>query len=113
MGMSLAALAESDLGVTIEALGVPMILESPSGAIYELCGHFNRIGLKLDPETGLMVPGLSTSGSVRLSRFPLTDLPQDGWTFQGTDITGAIVRGQIHSVMLDRTIGIATFLVRR
>jgi hypothetical protein len=110
--VSMNQMAEADLEFTLEGLGEDITLTSTSTAVYHVKGPFNRIGIMIDQETGLQVVGPQSSGSVRLSRFPLNDLPADGWRFSCTDITGQTVSGVIHSVRLDRSMGVATFNVR-
>ena len=110
--MTMNQMAEADLEFTLEELGEEMTLTSTSTAVYQVRGPFNRIGIMIDQETGLQVVGPQSSASVRLSRFPANDLPAEGWRFSCTDITGQTVTGIMHSVRLDRSMGVATFNVR-
>jgi len=76
-------------------------------------GQYHRVGVDVDPETGLLVPGNKSAVTVRLSRFSSGDLPDEGWTIETTDVTGAAVVGKANHVMLDRTAGRATIIMRR
>lgn len=86
-------------------------LVSPVPNTYACSGQVSRIGLEIDPESGMMIPGSKFSVTIRLSSIsPI--VPQEGWVVRTTDITGAEIKSKISSVMLDRTSGRATMMLR-
>jgi hypothetical protein len=81
--------------------------------VYTVKGQYHRVGVDIDPETGMLVAGYKSAVTVRLSRFPLSALPDNDWLIETTDITGAAVKGKATNVMLDRTAGRVTMLFKR
>ena len=85
-------------------------LVTPTPNVYQAIGQVTRVGVAIDPGTGLQVPGNTCAVTLRLSALGV--LPVEGWAVETTDITGAAVTGKIKNVMLDRTAGRVTFQVR-
>jgi hypothetical protein len=114
--MSLRELAEADNLLMVEddimGFAVGIKLTSPEGTVYLVKGLVNRKGVDIDPETGLLVPGSCTGITVRLSSLGGA-LPDDGWIVETTDIAGDTVKGKAMAVMLDRTAGRATMVLRK
>lgn len=114
--MNLRELAEADNAIILEdavnGFGVAITLTDPSGNVYQVTGQYHRIGIDIDPETGLLVPGNKSGVTVRLASLGGA-LPDDGWLIETTDITGAAVKGKANAVMLDRTAGRATMIMRK
>jgi len=115
--MSLRTLAEADNAFLLEddtsGFGVAIELTDLEGTVYNVTGQYHRVGVDIDPETGILVPGNKSSVTVRLSRFQADNYPDSGWAVKTTDITGAIVRGKVTAPMLDRTTGRATLILRK
>lgn len=107
--MNLRELAEADNAIILEdavnGFGVAIKLTDLVGVVYEVTGQYHRIGVDIDPETGLLVPGNKSAVTVRASRFPADNLPNEGWMVETTDITGAAVKARIAFAMADRTSG--------
>ncbi len=92
--------------------------------VYEVAGQYNRIGVDIDPETGLLIAGKKSAITVRLSsigatidpetgeRIPGNVEPKTNWIIQTTDITGAPVKARASIVMIDRSLGMATILFK-
>jgi hypothetical protein len=114
--MNLRELAEADNAFLLEddvaGFGVAIMLTDLAGNVYQVKGQYHRVGVDVDPETGLMVPGNRSTVTVRLASLGGV-LPDDGWLVETKDITGATVRGKASSVMLDRTAGRATMILKR
>ena len=114
--MNLRELAESDLATTLEdsefGFGTTIVLTEPDGTVHTVHGQYTRIGVENDPETGLQVVGQKSAVTVRLSSL-CGSLPADGWLIEVKDITGQTVKGKASMTMLDRTLGIATMILRR
>jgi hypothetical protein len=83
---------------------------TPTPNVYQARGQVTRVGVAIDPGTGLQVPGNTCAITLRLSALGV--LPQEDWSVETTDITGATVAGKVKNVMLDRTAGRVTFMVR-
>jgi len=81
--------------------------------VYNVKGQYNRIGVDIDPETGMLVAGNKSAVTVRLSRFTNGRYPENGWSIEATDITGTLVKGKVLHPMLDRTSGRVTLLFKR
>lgn len=81
--------------------------------VYSVKGQVHRVGVDIDPETGLIVPGKKTAITVRLSRFPTNNVPEDGWAVETTDITGSTIKGKISYPLIDFTAGRITFILKR
>jgi hypothetical protein len=84
---------------------------TPTPHVYNVKGQVTRVGVVLDPGTGLPVPGNTCAVTVRISALGGA-LPVEGWSVTTTDITGGTVTGKAMSVLLDRTAGRATIMVR-
>ena len=114
---NLRELAESDNAIILEddtsGFAVPIKFTDKQGRVYEVRGQYNRVGVDIDPETGLLVPGNKSSVTVRLSSLGVMVFPDEDWLVESTDITGALVKGRATNVMLDRTAGRATVLFKR
>jgi hypothetical protein len=115
--MSLRELAEADNAIILEdavsGFGVAITLTDLDGNVYSVTGQYTRVGIDIDPETGLLVPGNKSAVTVRLLSLGAGILPDDGWMIETTDITGAVVKGKATAVMLDRTAGRATMIMRK
>jgi hypothetical protein len=94
-------------GTTVEGL------DRDPDVVYEVKGQYHRVGVDVDPETGLPVPGNKSTVTVRLSSLGEGVLPDEGWLVETTDITGAAVKGRVKYPMLDRTSGRATLVLGR
>jgi len=107
--MNLRAQAEADTAFLLEdattGFGVAITLTDLAGTVYQVAGQYHRIGVDIDPETGLLVPGKKSAITVRASRFAADNLPDEGWLVETTDITGAAVKGRIAFAMPDLTSG--------
>jgi hypothetical protein len=114
--MNLREQAEADNAFLLEdsvaGFGVEITLTDLDGNVYQVVGQYSRVGVDIDPETGLLVPGNKSSATVRLASLRGA-LPEEGWLVETKDITGAMVRGRATSVMLDRTAGRATMIMRK
>jgi hypothetical protein len=114
--VSLRELAEADNAIILEdaasGFGVAITLTDQAGNVYQVVGQYHRTGVDIDPETGLLVPGNKSAVTVRLTSL-CGALPDDGWLIETTDITGAAVKGKATAVMLDRTAGRATMVMRK
>ncbi len=88
--MNLRELAEADNAIIVEddvsGFGVAIMLTDPAGPVHQVKGQFSRVGVDIDPETGLLVAGNKSA---------------------------VTVRGRASSVMLDRTAGRATIIMKR
>jgi hypothetical protein len=116
--MNLSELAESDNSFILEdslnGFAREIILENlkfPNPDIFTVNGQISRIGVDVDPDSGLMVPGSKLSVTFRLSSIT-PNIPDEGWTVKTTDISGNSIKSKVTSVMLDRTAGRATLLLR-
>lgn len=118
--MNMRELGEADNELLLEddvsGFGVAITLTdtaTPTPNVYQVKGQYHRVGVDIDPATGLQVAGNKSSVTVRMSRFPLGALPDNDWTIETTDITGAAVKGKATHVMLDRTAGRVTIIMRK
>lgn len=113
--MNLRALAEADNAAILEddvaGFAVGIRLTDTEGRVYQVKGQYHRVGVDIDPETGLLVPGNKSAVTVRLSS--VAALPDSDWLIETTDITGTAVKGRAAFVMLDRTAGRATIIFKR
>lgn len=104
-------MAEQD-AVTLTA---PVALGS---TVYPLTGMYGRVGVDVDAE-GMPVIGDKSSLSISLSALMTAgladpdDLKKPGWTASMLDALGVTFTGRLESVMLDRTLGVATFILKR
>jgi hypothetical protein len=105
---------------TPEIPGPPLIPAVPAipGAIYSLTGIYNRVGVDLDAD-GVAVIGDKSSITVSLAAVMSAglidpeDLKKPGWTVVAADGLGTTFTGRIDSVMLDRTLGLATCILKK
>lgn len=118
--MNLLTLAEADNAIILEddingfATAIKLTdRTTPIPNVYNVKGQYMRIGVDIDPETGLLIQGQKSAVTVRLSRFSLANLPDNDWIIEATDITGTLVKGYATNVMLDRTAGRATILFKK
>ena len=113
--MNLCTLAETDNSFTLEdssnGFGRAIKLTDAEGFVYNCTGQVNRIGVDVDPETGLTVAGLKIAVTVRYSAVG-ADVRQ-GWICETTDITGARVIGRCTDIMIDKALGRITFFLRK
>ena len=115
--MNLLQQAEADNAMLLEddvsGFGRPITLTdlvTPTPNVYQCNGQVTRIGVVMDPSTGLPVPGNTCAITMRLSALGV--LPAEGWGVETTDITGETVTGKLVSVLPDRTSGRVTAMVR-
>lgn len=117
--MSLQALAYADNKYILEnangfSSAVKLTdLATPTPHVYNLRGFNLRVGVDIDPETGLLVQGNKTAITVHLSNFSVSNLPDADWPVEATDILGVTVKGKATNVMLDRALGFATILFKK
>jgi len=115
--MNLRTMAESDNEIILEdattGFGTPIKLTDLEGVVYEVTGQYHRIGVDIDPETGLLVPGKKSAISVRAMRFNPQNLPDEGWGVEVTDIIGNLIKGKIAFAMADLTAGRITATLKR
>lgn len=116
--MNLTELAESDNSFILEdslnGFAREIVLEnlkSPQPDTFSVYGQVSRIGVDIDPDSGLLVPGSKLSVTFRLSSIS-PEIPEEGWTVRTTDVSGSSIKSKVSSVMLDRTSGRATLLLR-
>lgn len=113
--MNLLEQVEADNEFTLEDLingfGRSVVIRDSNGMEYRCAGQVHRVGVDIDPETGLMVPGNKTAVTVRLSAVGV-DI-EDGWICETTDSTGNKVIGRITSPMHDKVLGRVTFMLRK
>jgi hypothetical protein len=105
--------AEADQEILLENendFGVPVKITDNDYNVYNVIGIYHRIGVEIDPETGLLVPGSQSRITVRLSSLGGI-IPFEDWKIEVKDITGTTVTGYIASVMLDRTLGRVTMIL--
>ena len=114
--MNLRTLAEADQAILLEddlaGFAVAITLTDLLGRRHTLKGQYHRIGVDINPETGLLVPGNKSAVTVRLASLAGA-LPEADWTVETTDIGGAPVVGKANHVLLDRTAGRATIIMRK
>jgi hypothetical protein len=117
--MNLRVQAEADLAFTLEddvsGYGWPMTLTDTQAipVVHNVKGQYHRVGVDIDPQTGLLISGNKSAVTVRLSTLA-GQLPAKGWKVATTDITGAAVTGEVpdKGVMLDRALGVATMVFK-
>lgn len=116
--MNLREQAEADNAFMLEdsdtGFGVEIILTDSDSYLtsYTVKGQYHRVGVTIDPDTGLPILGNKSAVTIRLSSLGAGILPETGWTVQTTDITGETVNGIVDKVALDRTAGRATLILR-
>lgn len=115
--MNLRDQAELDNSFLVEdsvsGFGSAIKLTDLQGVVYNVTGIYNRIGVDIDPETGLLVAGKKSTITVRASNFSADNLPNDGWTVETLDIMGKMVNARISFVMPDLTAGRITAILKR
>ena len=95
---------------------------TPTPHIYNVKGQVTRVGVTIDPNSGLPIPGNTCAVTLRISTLMAAavllglsasaGIPAEGWGVSTTDSTGATVAGKVKNVQLDRTAGRVTFQVR-
>lgn len=100
-------------GAAIIASTVTPGTDIAGSTVYNLKGMYWRVGVEIDPETGLLVAGSKSAVTLRLSRFPINALPDNGDLVEAVDSNGVTVKGYATNVMLDRTAGRVTLLFRK
>jgi hypothetical protein len=83
---------------------------TPTPHVYQAIGQVTRVGITIDPASGLPIPGHTCAVTLRLSSLGV--VPAEGWSVETTDISGAVVIGKVKNVMPDLTTGRVTFMVR-
>ena len=113
--MNLLTLAESDNSIILEddvnGFARAITLRDNDGNVFPAKGQGFRVGVDIDPETGLLVPGDKTAVTVRLST--IGAIPKDGWIVETTDSRGDTIRGRATAILLDRVAGRATMILRK
>jgi hypothetical protein len=127
--MNLLQQAEADNAMILEddvtGFGRSVTLNdgaTPTPHVYNVKGQVTRVGVQIDPSSGLPIPGNTCAITLRISTLMAAavllglagsaGIPVEGWGVSTTDSTGATVAGKIKGVMLDRTAGRVTFQVR-
>lgn len=95
----------------VSGFATTAIFTAPDAREFVVKVQFNRIGIRIDPETGLKIVGGQSSVTARISRFPADDLPRAGWSVRVTDITGTEIYGKVQDAMPDRTLGRITLFL--
>jgi hypothetical protein len=118
--MSLRDMAAEDSTMILEddddfASGI--ILIAPDTTRYALKGTYNRIGVMLDPNTGLKIFGNSSTITVSLATLislgvTIDALDTENWQVEAVDISGEKVVGYISAALKDRTLGRVTMSIR-
>lgn len=119
--MNLRDRAEADLEYLLEdsesgfaseiTFTIPAVDVYTDPVVVKVNGIVNRIGVYIDQDTGLSVQGDTSAITVRLSSLPSE--PKQSWLVSFSDITGNIITGKILKPMLDKTLGKATFFLKR
>lgn len=118
--MSLRDMAALDSAMIVEDVddfASEIVLIAPDTTRHVLHGLFNRVGVMLDPDTGLKIHGNSSTATVSLASLATEGvtvemLEQDNWQIEATDITGATVSGLVSAALKDRTLGRVTMSIR-
>jgi hypothetical protein len=124
--MSLRSDMVGDAQGIITDEGDPVTLTSPAvvgpppvaGTIYVLTGIYNRVGMDLDADGQPIVTDKSTLtislAAIRAAGLvDVEDLKKPGWTVSVLDAMGTAVALRIDTPYLDRTLGVATFILKR
>ena len=118
--MKLLDLVEADnaflLEDTVDGFGrsasfqAPTVAPDPAPDPIVVGVQYIRIGVKMDPTTGLTVAGDTAHITARISSLGAT-MPTDGWTVTVTDSTGTANTYKIEKgkTMQDRVLGRVTF----
>lgn len=117
--MSLRYLAATDSRAIISQDGTPATLTSPDGkTIVTVYAVVNRSGVQIDAN-GLPVAADNTSVTIDLGDLAdagITDpetIKASGWLCSTTDVLGATISGRVSTPLLDRSLGRATFNIKR
>jgi len=94
-----------------------IVLIAPDTTRHEVKGFYNRIGVMIDPNTGLKIFGNSSSVTVSLSTLvslgvTIDALDTENWQVEAEDIHGEKVVGYISAALKDRTLGRVTMAIR-
>jgi hypothetical protein len=109
--MSLRDIAAADIRTNIDAIGDSVTLTSPLGFVHSgVIGNVYRTEIVTDPDTGARINEPRLAVTIPLSSLPAGGI-SEAWQASVTDVTGAVVSGQVRSPMYDRTIGFVTFLL--
>lgn len=115
--MDLHALAEADLGRTLEADGRTVTVTNPEGVSATLQAIGNDISLLIDPETGVPVSGRNVNVALRVSSlrdagldipFGVEDGAQVPWVVEYTTVTGETITTKVMASNPDRSMGLVT-----
>jgi hypothetical protein len=118
--MSLRDMVAEDSTAIIEDdddFASPIVLIAPDTTRYDLRGIYNRVGVMIDPNSGLKIFGNSSSITVSLSTLislgvTIEALDTENWQVEAEDINGEKVVGYISAALKDRTLGRATMAIR-
>lgn len=117
--MSLRSQAVIDAqAILLDGDSVTLTAPGEGGAVYSLTGIYNRVGVDTDAE-GMPVVGDKSTLTVSIAAMMSAgladpeDLKKPGWTVVVQDALGTTFTGRIDTPMLDRTLGIATFILKR
>jgi hypothetical protein len=120
--MNLKTLAEADGEIVIEdadngfavpiTFTLPPVDEYSEATVINVNGIYNRIGTFFDPDTGLQVPGDTSSVTVRISSLGGNVL-DSRWTVSVKDITGETITAKIMKPIFDKSLGRATMFFKR
>ena len=118
--MSIRALAAEDNTEILDMDGdsITLTLSTDSTETYTVKGHYNRIGLTVDPGTGLPVQGNNSNFTVSLQALvtagltDVTRLQSEKWIITAADVLGSNVAARTNDAMLDRTLGQVTIFAK-
>lgn len=109
--MTIRELAAQDNTALLEADGENLTLTDPKGTTYAVKGHFYRIGVSMDPVSGLPVEDNVSAFTVGLSSLVSAGLTsynrlneETGWKISGLDAMSEPVSIAIESALLDKTL---------
>lgn len=109
--MTIRELAAQDNTALLEADGETITLTSPKGDVYTVKGHYYRIGMSIDPMSGLPVEDNVSAFTVSLSSLVDAGLEsynklneETGWKIAGLDAMNEAVSIEIESALLDKTL---------
>lgn len=123
--MSLRALAEADLAVTLEddvtGFGWAITVTAPDGTVVpDLIGQSDDIGQVIDPDTGQAVSGRLASVVLRISSLTaagltlpqgIVDSASKPWIIQFDDIGGTSHKFKVQQSNPDRALGVVSCLL--
>lgn len=102
-----SAAAEVSLAI-LEAHGDPLTLIDLSGVEHPSFMLLSRVGVRLNPNTGMTVQGDQTAVT-----FTMPDtLPTEGWRVRFEDSRGCQVEGRIEALAPDRSLNRVTAFVK-